>query len=194
MTRDRIIKMQSRVGTKPDGVWGPKSIEACRAHLKSLMPNPHPFPGTSQAELTSFYGEAGNVKLATIDVPYTMWLYTRNSTQVKKIGVHEKLANSLYSILVDVSKAFPKKSDLEDTGMDLYFGCYNNRPMRNGSLPSLHARAAAVDFDAVRNGLNAKWPDQAHMPIEVMEIFAKHGWLPAGAFWNRDAMHFQATK
>jgi hypothetical protein len=32
------------------------------------------------------------------------------------------------------------------------------------------------------------------MPIEVMEEFAKEGWLPAGAFWSRDAMHFQATR
>jgi hypothetical protein len=27
-----------------------------------------------------------------------------------------------------------------------------------------------------------------------MEEFAKEGWLSAGAFWSRDAMHFQATK
>jgi hypothetical protein len=28
----------------------------------------------------------------------------------------------------------------------------------------------------------------------VMEFFAVGGWLSAGAFWGRDAMHFQATK
>jgi hypothetical protein len=27
-----------------------------------------------------------------------------------------------------------------------------------------------------------------------MEEFAKEGWLAAGAFWGRDAMHFQATQ
>jgi hypothetical protein len=32
------------------------------------------------------------------------------------------------------------------------------------------------------------------MPIQVMEEFAKEGWLAAGAFWGRDAMHFQATR
>jgi hypothetical protein len=32
------------------------------------------------------------------------------------------------------------------------------------------------------------------MPIEVMEEFAKEGWLPAGAFWSRDSMHFQSTR
>jgi hypothetical protein len=32
------------------------------------------------------------------------------------------------------------------------------------------------------------------MPLEVMEMFAQEGWLSAGAFWGRDAMHSQATK
>jgi hypothetical protein len=32
------------------------------------------------------------------------------------------------------------------------------------------------------------------MPIEVMECFAREGWLSAGAFWGYDAMHFQATQ
>jgi hypothetical protein len=32
------------------------------------------------------------------------------------------------------------------------------------------------------------------MPFEVMEIFAKHGFLSAGAFWGYDAMHFEAIR
>jgi hypothetical protein len=32
------------------------------------------------------------------------------------------------------------------------------------------------------------------MPLAVMEEFSREGWLAAGAFWNRDAMHFQATQ
>jgi hypothetical protein len=32
------------------------------------------------------------------------------------------------------------------------------------------------------------------MPLEIMEAFAREGWLAAGAFWGRDAMHFQATR
>jgi hypothetical protein len=74
-----------------------------------------------------------------------------------------------------------------------FFGTFVNRKMRGGSLPSLHARAAAIDFDANRNGNTTHWPTRAHMPLDVMEIFAREGWLSAGAFWSRDAMHFQAT-
>jgi hypothetical protein len=32
------------------------------------------------------------------------------------------------------------------------------------------------------------------MPLDVMEIFAREGWLAAGAFWSRDSMHMQATQ
>jgi hypothetical protein len=27
-----------------------------------------------------------------------------------------------------------------------------------------------------------------------MEAFARVGWLAAGAFWNRDAMHYETTR
>jgi hypothetical protein len=66
--------------------------------------------------------------------------------------------------------------------------------MRGGHLPSLHARAAAIDLDPENNGNKEHWPLRSTMPLAVMAIFAKHGWLPAGAFWSRDSMHFQGTQ
>jgi hypothetical protein len=66
--------------------------------------------------------------------------------------------------------------------------------MRGGSLPSLHARGAAIDLDADNNGNHVAWPVRATMPLEVMEAFAREGWLSAGAAWLRDGMHFQATQ
>jgi hypothetical protein len=32
------------------------------------------------------------------------------------------------------------------------------------------------------------------MPFGVMKAFAREGWLSAGAFWQRDSMHAQATQ
>jgi hypothetical protein len=66
--------------------------------------------------------------------------------------------------------------------------------MRGGSNWSLHAYGAAIDLAPHNNGLHTHWPTRATMPLEVMEIFARQGWLPAGAFWSRDPMHFQATR
>ena len=89
------------------------------------------------------------------------------------------MADSLKRIFTALSKG-PHKAVLEQ-----YAGCFNNRPMRGGSLPSLHARGAAVDLDPDSNGNHVAWPTRATMPLEVMEEFAKEGWLCAGAFGQR---------
>ena len=188
MNRAQIIELQRRIGTTPDGFWGPKSIAACQRHLRALMPAPNPWPGTSQAALQRFYGSPGDSSQQTmIDVS---GLGVRFSGQaVNRINCHRKVADSLLAIIRELA-TFPEGKHYLAT----YAGVYNNRPMRGGSLPSLHARAAAIDGDAARNGNRTAWPTRATMPISVMEVFARYGWLSAGAFWGRDAMHFQATR
>lgn len=186
MTTNEIKALQHRVGAVPDGFWGPKSIAACQAHLKRLMPAKNPWPSTTQAALTRFYGQPGDEsQLVNLPVPGLGILY--DGKPVKTIRCHRKVADSLACVLMDIANG-PAKRVLAE-----YAGCYANRPMRNGSLPSLHARGAAIDFDADDNGLYTPWPVRATMPIEVMEAFAREGWKPAGAFWLRDAMHFEAT-
>lgn len=65
---------------------------------------------------------------------------------------------------------------------------------RYGQLIFLAALCAAIDLDPDNNGMRDSWPVRATMPLEVMEAFAKEGWLSAGAFWGYDSMHFQATR
>ena len=187
MTQEQIKAIQSKIGTTPDGFWGPKSIAACQSYLKKLMPTQNPWPKTSQANLTKFYGAAGSEsQLVNLDVVGLGILY--DNKPVKTILCHKKVAESLKRVLIAISKS-PNSHILKE-----YAGCYNNRKMRGGSLPSLHARGAAIDFSPSLNGNNTPWPTKATMPLEIMEEFAKEGWLSAGAFWSRDAMHFQATK
>jgi hypothetical protein len=66
--------------------------------------------------------------------------------------------------------------------------------MRGGSLPSLHARGAAIDLASDTNRMSQSWPVSADMPLEVMEYFAAEGWVGLGWLIGRDAMHFQATR
>jgi hypothetical protein len=187
MKQADIQAMQRRIGVTDDGFWGPKSIAACQKHLRKLMPTPNPWPKTDQASLTQFYGKPGDESQHTaLDVSDLDVRYEGN--RVKTIRCHKKVAASLKRVLVAISKG-PHAWVLQRFG-----GCYNNRPMRGGSLPSLHARAAATDWDDGDNGNLMNWPARATMPLEVMEEFAKEGWLSAGAFWSRDAMHFQATQ
>ena len=187
MTQQQIKDMQTRIGVVPDGFWGPRSIAACKAHLLRMMPKPNPWPATDQRSLQRFYGSPGdesrlcNLPVGKLGIQYEGML-------VRFVRCHCKVADSLEAVLQELSAsrwAYILKE---------FEGCYNNRNMRGGSLPSLHARGAAIDFMASTNGNQTAWPTRATMPLEVMEIFARHGWVAAGAFWGRDAMHFQSTR
>jgi len=185
MTATQIIELQKRVGTTPDGFWGPKSTDACQRHLRSMMPSPNPWPKSSQSELTKFFGAPGdesqltNLSVTGLGVKY-------DGKSVKTIRCNHRISLSLLYILEELAGSHPEI--LAD-----YNGCYNFRKMRGGSSYSLHAYGAAIDFCAGTNGNKQSWPSSATMPIEVMEAFAKRGVLSSGAFWSRDAMHHQWT-
>jgi len=188
MTRQEITETQRRIGTVPDGFWGAKSIAACQKHLRALMPNPKPWPASSQAALTAFYGAPGD-ESQLIGISVTGLGVKYEGQAVRSIRCHRKVADSLLRIVTALSQ-IPEGREI----IGKYAGVYNNRPMRGGSLPSLHARGAAIDLDPGSNRNKQAWPVSATMPLAVMEAFAAEGWLSAGAFWGRDAMHFQATQ
>lgn len=186
MNAQQIKDIQARIGTTPDGFWGPKSIAACQRHLRSLMPANNPWPNTSQASLTAFYGPAGDEsRLTRFDLPRGT-LY--DGQIVRHTRANERCFESLSRVLQAIAES-PDRDILKE-----FAGVYYNRPMRGGSLPSLHARGAAIDLAPSTNGNKTSWPVKATMPLSVMEAFAREGWLAAGAFWGRDAMHFQSTK
>lgn len=187
MNSQQIKEIQTKIGVEADGFWGPISTRSCEEYLRQFMPNPNPWPKTDQASLTAFYGKPGDESQhVRIDAEGLGVKYEGN--EVKWILCHKKVGPSLQSVI----------RRLHTNGYDdilaKYAGCYNNRSMRGGTTPSLHARAAAIDFWPERNANNQHWPTSAMMPLEVMELFAGEGWLAAGAFWSRDAMHFQATQ
>lgn len=196
MNKNEIKALQKKVGTHPDGVWGSDSIKKTQKYLKSLMPYPNPWPDPRQTALRAFYGNPGDesqhIRILVpegVTVRYFDKELGKPGPMDDYITVHKKCAESLKRILIGLSKIAQGVAVLRQ-----YAGVYNNRSVRNGSTPSLHAYAAAIDLDPSNNGNNTHWPMGASMPIEVMEVFAKEGWLPAGAFWHRDAMHFQATR
>lgn len=187
MNRQEIINLQQRIGATPDGFWGPRSIAACQAHLKQLAPKLNPWPASTQAALQAFFGSPGDEsQLVALNVVDYGVRY--DDQPVRSIRCHRKIADSLERILAGLADIPQGRAALK-----LYAGCYNNRQMRGGSLPSLHARGAAVDLDPGENRNRQAWPTSATMPIEVMEIFAMEGWTCAGSAWGRDAMHFQST-
>lgn len=190
MKKEQIKLIQQRINTIPDGIWGPKSVEACKNHLRSLMPKNNPWPKSDSNSLTRFYGEAGDESnLVTITLPFKMYY---EGQPVTKTRVHRKCADSLIRILRDIQNRYGDRPEIMSCVTD-YGGIFNNRNKRGGSTKSLHAYGAAIDLDADQNGFRDKWPTESEMPLEVMECFAREGWLSAGAFWGYDGMHHQAT-
>ncbi len=183
--------MQERIGVIADGFWGPKSQAACRAYLRAMMPSPNPWPESDQASLRAFYGDPGDESnLVMIEFPYEM---KYDGKIVTRTRVHKKCAASLLRVLNDIRHRMEATQDIVPDASD-YGGVFNFRMKRGGSTYSLHAWGAAIDLDADDNSFRDSWPMKADMPLEIMEAFAKEGWLSAGAFWGYDAMHFQATK
>lgn len=191
MITEDLIKTQIRCKTEPDGFWGRNSIAACQKHLKSLMPKSNPWPNSDYNSLVKFYGLPGTESnLVTITFPYKMYY---DGKACSKTRVHKKCAESLLRILADIKGKLGNISTIMDDAAD-YGGCYNDRNKRGGTSKSLHAFGAAIDLDADDNTFKDSWPIQADMPLEIMECFAREGWLSAGAMWGYDAMHFQATR
>lgn len=196
MTKIQIIDIQKRVGTEPDGFWGPASEEACRRYLRALMPKTHPFPTQAQVWTNkSAFGPRGfsdgaSPKTTSIVMPFTTRLYGQGAA-LRTISVNEVVAPSLRRVF---DRIVSGGIDIGASGLDKYYGCYNPRSIRGANVASMHAYAVAVDFDADRNGNRTHWPTRAHMPLSVMECFAAEGWAAGGAFFSRDGMHFEATK
>jgi hypothetical protein len=182
-----IRELQTHIGATADGIWGPKSQAACVAHLRALMPSPNPWPTADDRSMQLFYGAPGNVaNLVNLDVVGLGLKY--EGMTVKTVRVHNRVATSLRAVLEEIS-AGPNAWVI-----GYYAGAYNYRAMRNGSRMSKHAWGAALDFWPDHNGLHTPWPTVARMPFGIMESFAREGWIAAGAFWGRDAMHFEATR
>lgn len=191
MTGNQIIALQSRIGATADGFWGPKSIVACQAHLRRLMPAVSPWPKSDNGSLRAFYGEPGDESnLVPIAFPYPIYY---DGKLVKTTRVHRKCAASLLRVFASIKDLYVQRTEIMEEAQD-YGGVFNFRLKRGGSSYSLHAYGAAIDLDADDNTFRDSWPMRADMPIEIMEEFAREGWIAAGAFWGYDAMHFQCTR
>lgn len=198
MTQKEIKHVQEVIGVETDGFWGPISTEAAKQHLRNMMPE-NRFP--SQREVrsnTSIFGRNGeegvySPPMKKIELPFALHLFGNENSEVKKISCHEKCADAMQAVFHRLADVYTTTKDRKEAGILDYYGVYNPRSIRNGTVWSMHAYAIAIDLDPHRNKNRSHWPTISKMPIEVMECFAKEGFLAAGAFWNRDAMHFQAT-
>lgn len=151
-----------------------------------------------QSQATAFYGNPysqGWLQNNTVNVSCP-WPLHINGTPVTHIMIHRKCAASLTRVLGNVwDQLGHDVSKVHALRYDVYDGSYNLRAKRGGSTLSMHAYAAAIDWDAADNqfhDLHHLFTDQS--PLVV--AFKAEGWMWGGD-WSVnsiDAMHFQAAR
>ncbi len=148
----------------------------------------------NRAQLESFYGSPGTGH-TLLNIPFPMRIAWNTSQTVNRVTVHSKCADSLDRILKEILQVYGY-DELRKLGLDLFGGIYNNRPIRGGSVPSVHSYAAAIDLDPERNQL--RWgSDRAVFakPVysKMIDAFDREGWVSLGRERGFDWMHFQAS-
>ncbi len=201
-----------------DGLWGSQTEFAFESLqeiatfgapqlFKDIVPgqgNPNNWPVDnvpSQSQMTNFYGPHGvkngfTPPLSFVTCPWTLKLAWDPRTKTRRIGCHEKVADSLKRVLDQVFAQYGI-DQIKALRLDVYGGCYNPRIKNGGSTWSTHSWACALDFDPQNNRL--KWGrDKANFARPEYEpwweIWESEGWLSLGREKNYDWMHIQAAK
>lgn len=148
-----------------------------------------------QSECKTFYGPPGTNHTRLV-LPYEMRIAWDKGTRIKSFTIHKRCLDSATRVFEGIAITYSPKERI-DLGLDLFGGCFNNRPMRGGSELSMHAFACAIDFDPERNQL--KWgKDKARLAHKDCEPFWKlwedEGWVSLGRTRNFDWMHIQAAR
>lgn len=163
------------------------------------MPNQWPL----QSGCRQFYGAPGT-NHTMLELPYEM---TYDGKPVKRITINRKCADSAFRALTQIAKEY-NAADRKALGLSIFAGCFNNRPMRGGSQPSMHAYACAIDFDPARNQM--KWGrngsksasgkvvniPRLSLPdcIPFWKAWEAEGWVSLGRTRDFDWMHVQAAR
>ena len=162
--------------------------------------NPNNWPVENHDSLEDFYGKTGRkgkkVPLKKISLPYPHKLSWHTATVINEFSCHEKVADSIQSVLEKVLKHYGLM-EIQALGLDLFGGCFNYRRKRGGSSLSTHAWGIAVDYHPDKNRLYWEW-DQASFAQPTYDFWwqcwEKEGWISLGRFRNFDWMHIQAAR
>lgn len=194
-----------------DGYWGANTDNAYQQFRHQLeygasMPiwrpeelvspvNPNGWPLDNVSALDAFYGPKAK-NLVTYEVPYLLKLAWPPYSNVSRITSHRLVKDSVLRILTQVKSVYGM-AEIERLRLNMYGGCFADRPIRGGTRPSTHAWGIALDFDPDNNQL--KWGrDKAHFARPEYhrwwEIWEAEGWVSLGRTRNYDWMHVQAAK
>lgn len=183
--------LQEVLGITSDGIPGK---ETAKSLAKALgIPQPKEWPTQSVVRSNkSLFGKDGTA-LVTIDLPYPMFLAWEPETQIKRMTCHALVADPLKNIFRKILNHYGKEK-INELGLDLFGGCYNDRKIVGGQSKSMHAWGIAVDMDPDHNGMNthapkARFSKKDYEPF--WEIVEEEGAISLGREKDYDWMHFQ---
>jgi len=154
----------------------------------------------TEKEKFKYLGVPGNTaNLSSAKIPFPLRLSWKLDFTIKAFNCHKSLVPHIESVYHELSKL--DKVLLRQSGMEIFGGCYNFRPVRGTESRdrppfSTHSWGAAIDCDPERNGLHTKSPranlsKPEFQPIHI--IWAQHGFINMGHVIGRDFMHYEAS-
>lgn len=206
---------QTARGIEDDGVVGPSTYGQARALDTTLpdlsapapvptVPAPSPFPPSVpvddltlrhndwplEEDASEFFGYPP--ALTHVVPPWWMKTWDNGWHHVPFIVCNPLVAASVTRCLHAMWEVAGRDpSAIIAAGFDIFDGCYNDRSVRGAQTLSMHARAAALDFNADKWPLRSegRWPDEYARPWII------EGWrLGENYLGRKDPMHVEACR
>ncbi len=175
-------------------------IERWQDRSRDITPSPaaiahQPAVWPRQKDMAAFYGAPGTNHVS-LTLPYPMRIAWDKTKTVNRITINKHCAESAGRAFA-AALGFYGLPEIQRLGLDLFGGCFANRPMRGGQSLSTHAFACALDIDPERNQL--RWTrERAQMAqpayAKFLDCFEAEGWISLGRERNYDWMHLQAAR
>ncbi|MHA7130369.1 peptidoglycan-binding protein [Algoriphagus namhaensis] len=167
----------------PPPIWRPEEIVQATKWPKSYTP-----------EFDAFYGPKAT-GMVRMQVPYPLRIAWNPNQLIQSFSIHHKVKDSAERVFAEVLRHYGLDR-IKELRLDYFGGCFNDRPIRGGTKPSMHSWAIALDFDPKNNDLH--WGrDRASFARPEYEawwqIWESEGWTSFGRQRNFDWMHVQAA-
>jgi len=173
---------------------------AARPDIDDIFAEPYPTgplkraptgePGRVRHEplFTALYGDCAKLQ---VKLKRVAWMPRRGGGHVMFAEAHGAAA-ALERVVADLEKLPPSMTRfLVPVG-----GTYNCHKIEGRNRRSMHAYAAAIDI-AVRHSDYWVWaggekaPYRNRIPMEIVAVFEKHGFIWGGKWKHFDTMHFE---
>lgn len=206
LSQKAIREFQSMNGLTPDGIVGrntraelfPDYIPERDADTAGGSSPQASLRWPRQKDMNQFYGLPGNpdATAGTVVLPAPMRIAWDLTKKINTFKCHKKVVVPMTEIFRKTIEHYGEEK-WRELGLDLFGGCYNNRPMRGGSRPSTHAYGIAVDIDPAHNRLRwdarkARLARKEYKPF--WEIVESEGAISLGRQRDFDWMHFQFAR